>query len=85
MNIQLNDDMIDEITVQNLLNVLNMNREMAAELLAKETNLESYEAQDLAFQLQTCSNLEKTLAYFLLPGEYARRVGKSMWNETIPE
>lgn len=76
MIITLNDEMVDEITVQNLLDALKCNQEMADELLANEENLETYETQDLADQLRICRHLEYVIAYFLTAEDFERRVGK---------
>jgi hypothetical protein len=76
MLLKIDDHIADEITVQNLLAALAINREQSQELLAKESDLETYESQDLADQLRTCRHLEHTIAYFLTAEEFERRVGK---------
>lgn len=76
MKLEIDDNIADEITVQNLLAALAVNREQSEELLAKETVLEVYESQDLADQIRTCRYLEYVIAYFLTAEEFERRVGK---------
>lgn len=75
MNIKIDDDLADMITIQNLLESLECNREMSAELMAKP-ELENYEAIDLADQLKIIKNLEAVLAYYIPHHEYESIVGK---------
>lgn len=75
MNIHIDDDLADKITVNNLLQSLNICREQSKELLEKDY-LESFESQDLANDLRIIRHLEATLAHFMTASEYERRVGK---------
>ena len=51
MDIIIDDDLADKITVQNLLDSYKLNQELSQELMAKDS-LENYEAVDLANQLK---------------------------------
>lgn len=75
MNIHIDDDLADKITVNNLLQSLNICREQSKELLEKDY-LESFESQDLANDLRAIRHYEAVLSYFMTPEEYERRVGK---------
>lgn len=77
MNIAIDDDLADKITVQNLLRSLEICREQSAELLEKES-LENFEAQDLAADLRAIRHYEAVLSYYMTADEYERRVGKKM-------
>ena len=77
MNIVIDDDLADKITIQNLLESLEINREQSAELMAKEV-LENYEAIDLADQLKAIKALEYVLSLYMTAYEYEARVGKKM-------
>jgi len=76
MKLQIDDKIADEITVQNLLAALSVNREQSNKLLDKESVLELYESQDLGNQIRICRHLEYVIAYFLTAEEFERRVGK---------
>ena len=75
MNLKLDDDLVDRITVQNLIDALILNREMSEELMEKES-LENFEAIDLADQLKLIKNIEAVLAYYIVAEDYENRVGK---------
>lgn len=75
MNIVIDDDLADKITVQNLLSSLLTCREQAAELMEKES-LENFEAQDLANDLRAIRHYEAVLSYYMTANEYEMRVGK---------
>lgn len=75
MNLKLDDDLVDRITVQNLIDALILNREMSEELMEKES-LENFEAIDLADQLKLIKNIEAVLAYYMTAEDYENRVGK---------
>lgn len=75
MHIEIDDDLADKITVQNLFESLQVNRDMSQELMTKES-LENYEAIDLADQLKIIKHLEAVLAHYLLANEYENLVGK---------
>lgn len=77
MNIVIDDDLADKITVQNLLESLEINREQSAELMAKDV-LENYEAIDLADQLKAIKALEYVLSLYMTASEYEARVGKKL-------
>lgn len=77
MNIAIDDDLADKITVQNLLRSLEICREQSAELLEKDS-LENFEAQDLAADLRAIRHYEAVLSYYMTADEYERRVGKKM-------
>lgn len=77
MNIAIDDDLADKITVQNLLRSLEICREQSAELLEKDS-LENFEAQDLAADLRAIRHYEAVLSYYMTSDEYERRVGKKM-------
>lgn len=77
MNIVIDDDLADKITVQNLLESLEINREQSAELMARDV-LENYEAIDLADQLKAIKALEYVLSLYMTASEYEARVGKKM-------
>lgn len=80
MQLYIDDEMVDKITVENLLAALRLNREMATELIEREDDLEIFEFNDLGEQIRTCRHLEQTLAYFLTKEEFERRVGKNSPN-----
>lgn len=75
MILNIDDDLADKITVNNLLESLQICREQSAELMEKEV-LENYEAIDLANHIKDARTLESALAYFLDANEYELRVGK---------
>lgn len=75
MNITIDDDLADKITVNNLLQSLQICREQAAELMEKES-LENFEAQDLADDLRAIRHYEAVLSYYMTASEYEQRVGK---------
>ncbi len=77
MNIVIDDDLADKITVQNLLESLEINREQSAELMARDV-LENYEAIDLADQLKAIKALEYVLSLYMTASEYEARVGKKL-------
>ena len=77
MNIHIDDDLADKITVNNLLQSLQICREQSAELMEKDS-LENYEAQDLAADLRAIRHYEAVLSYYMTADEYERRVGKKM-------
>lgn len=77
MHIVIDDDLADKITIQNLLNSLQICRKQSAELLEKES-LENFEAQDLADDIRAIRHYEAVLSYYMTPDEYERRVGKKM-------
>ena len=77
MNIVIDDDLADKITVQTLLESLEINREQSAELMAKDV-LENYEAIDLADQLKAIKALEYVLSLYMTASEYEARVGKKL-------
>ena len=75
MNIHIDDDLADKITVENLLQMLHICRDQSDELMAKDS-LENYEACDLAHNLRSIKHYEAVLSYFMTSGDYERRVGK---------
>ena len=75
MHIEIDDDLADKITVQNLFESLQVNRDMSQELMTKES-LENYEAIDLADQLKIIKHLEAVLSHYLPANEYENLVGK---------
>lgn len=75
MHIVIDDDLADKITIQNLLNSLQICREQSAELMEKES-LENFEAQDLAADLRAIRHYEAVLSYYMTADEYELRVGK---------
>jgi hypothetical protein len=77
MILNIDDDLADKITIQNLLQSLQINRDQSEELLNKSI-LEPYESQDLADQLRAIRHYEMVLSYYMTPGEYEVRVGKKM-------
>lgn len=77
MNIVIDDDLADKITIQNLLESLEINREQSAELMARDV-LENYEAIDLADQLKAIKALEYVLSLYMTASEYEARVGKKL-------
>ena len=77
MNIIIDDDLADKITIQNLLTSLNICRAQADELMSKET-LENFEAVDLANDIRAIRHYEAVLSYYLTASEYELRVGKKM-------
>lgn len=77
MNIVIDDDLADKITIQNLLESLEINREQSAELMARDV-LENYEAIDLADQLKAIKALEYVLSLYMTASEYETRIGKKM-------
>ena len=75
MNIHIDDDLADKITIQNLLNSLQICREQSAELMERES-LENFEAQDLANDLRAIRHYEAVLSYYMTAEDYENRVGK---------
>lgn len=75
MNIHIDDDLADKITVNNLLSSLQICREQAAELMERES-LENFEAQDLANDLRAIRHYEAVLSYYMCKTDYEMRVGK---------
>lgn len=75
MNIHIDDDLADKITIQNLLSSLQICREQSAELMERES-LENFEAQDLANDLRAIRHYEAVLSYYMTAEDYENRVGK---------
>lgn len=75
MNIHIDDDLADKITIQNLLSSLQICREQSAELMERES-LENFEAQDLANDLRAIRHYEAVLSYYMTVEDYENRVGK---------
>lgn len=75
MNIHIDDDLADKITIQNLLTSLCICREQSAELMERES-LENFEAQDLANDLRAIRHYEAVLSYYMTAEDYENRVGK---------
>ncbi len=75
MNIHIDDDLADKITIQNLLASLQICRDQSAELMDRES-LEVFEAMDLADNLSAIRHYEAILSYYMTADDYENRVGK---------
>lgn len=75
MNIHIDDDLADKITIQNLLSSLQICRDQSAELMDRES-LEVFEAMDLADNLSAIRHYEAILSYYMTADDYENRVGK---------
>lgn len=75
MNINIDDDLADKITIQNLLTSLEICRQQSTELMERDS-LENFEAQDLANNLREIKHYEAVLSYYMTVTDYENRVGK---------